>query len=116
MTAIILQRPKRIRSVKYLNHIRGQPCLLSLAQRCSVPGEAHHLTFAQPRAMALKTGDQWTVPVCHLHHMELHAYGDERTWWALLGIDAMAWAEREWEQWLDEQGEQQSDRAEPQTE
>lgn len=59
---------------------------------CGMPGEAHHLTFAQPRAMALKTGDQFVVPLCHACHMELHnSPYSERNWWALNGVDPMEW-------------------------
>lgn len=57
-----------------------------------MPGEAHHLTFAQPRAMGLKTGDQYVVPLCHTCHMELHhSPYSEVNWWALNGIDPMEW-------------------------
>jgi hypothetical protein len=27
------------------------------------------------------------VPVCRLHHRELHRYGDEASWWAGINID-----------------------------
>lgn len=85
--------PLRIRSEKYLNHIRGQTCLV-----CNQPGEAHHLTHAQPRAMGRKTGDQYCVPLCHTHHMEMHnSHLGEATWWAVHGIDPIEWAEREYE-------------------
>lgn len=67
---------------------------------CGSPGEAHHLTHAQPRALAKKTGDQYTVPLCHQHHMELHdSPMPERTWWALNGIDPMVWAENCYKEW-----------------
>lgn len=94
------ERPNRLRSRTYLNTVRGKPCLC-----CGSPGEAHHLTFAQPRAMASKTGDQYTVPLCHSHHMELHQDGlGERTWWAVKGIDPMVWAENNYRKWEKENG------------
>lgn len=43
--------------------------------------QAHHLTFAQPRARGLKVGDQWVVPLCNHHHGQLHASGNEKSWW-----------------------------------
>ena len=46
------------------------------------PTEAHHLRFAQPRALGRKVSDEYTVPVCRLHHRDLHGYGDEASWWA----------------------------------
>lgn len=88
-------KPFRLRSDKYLRHIRGQPCL-----HCGQPSEAHHLTFAQPRAMAKKTGDQFAVPLCHTHHMELHNSPEpERSWWAIKGIDPLVWARNNFDAW-----------------
>lgn len=87
--------PFRLRSPLYLAFIRGQPCL-----HCGLPGEAHHIQYAQPRALGRKTGDQFVVPVCHACHMKLHNEGvPERTWWALRGIDPMKWAEQSYEKW-----------------
>lgn len=50
------------------------------------PVHAHHLKFAQPRAMAMKVSDEFTVPLCAIHHDELHRTSDERAWWARHGI------------------------------
>ena len=92
--------PFRLRSTKYLNFIRGKPCL-----KCGSPGEAHHIQYAQPRALQRKTGDQWAVPICHTDHMILHNAGiPERTWWALQGIDPMKWAEQSFSEWSKEHG------------
>lgn len=85
----------RLRSQKYMKHIRSKPCLV-----CGGYSEAHHITFAQPRAMQKKNGDQYTVPLCHRHHMELHAFaGGEKTWWATEGILPIVWAENEFSIW-----------------
>lgn len=84
----------RFRSEKYLWTVRGRPCLV-----CGQEGEAHHITFAEPNAMSMKVGDNWVVPLCHPHHMELHAFGDERTWWDLQGVDAMSIAEKMYEEY-----------------
>ena len=46
------------------------------------PAQAHHVRFAQPRAMAMKVSDEFTVPLCVGHHDALHRVGDERAWWA----------------------------------
>ena len=51
--------------------------------------EAHHIRFAQPRALGRKVSDEYTVPVCRLHHRDLHSYGDEASWWAGVGIDPL---------------------------
>ncbi len=49
---------------------------------------------AEPSAMGAKSGDQWTVPLCRRHHQALHLAGDEPTWWAMQGVDPMAWISR----------------------
>lgn len=87
--------PFRLRSVPYMRTVHGQPCLV-----CGLPGDAHHITYAQPRGLGRKTGDQWTVPVCREHHTDLHISPmPERTWWALQGIDPLIWAERNYLKW-----------------
>tara|TARA_B100000674_G_C37944778_1_gene964376 strand:+ start:105 stop:401 length:297 start_codon:yes stop_codon:yes gene_type:complete len=88
--------PSRVRSERYLKTLRGQPCLV-----CGAGGEAHHVTFAEPKAMAKKVGDNWCVPLCHKHHMELHAHGKETQWWALQGVDPMDWAKKNWKRFND---------------
>jgi hypothetical protein len=51
-----------------------------------------HITFASPKLPALgrKVSDEYTVPVCRLHHWELHIYGDQASWWAAVSIDPLA--------------------------
>lgn len=92
--------PFRFRSNRYLRHIRRKPCLV-----CGGQAEAHHLTHAQERAKGVKNGDQWCVPLCHYHHMELHDFaGGEATFWAVNGIRPIVWAENEFKQWSEENG------------
>lgn len=89
------QKLFRLRSERYLKHIRGMPCLV-----CGAPGEAHHLQRAQPRALSRKTGDQYCVPLCHSHHMEMHEFpAGETVWWACQGIKPIVWAENEYARW-----------------
>ena len=89
-----IEKTKRLVNEKYLRSLRGQPCLV-----CGQGGEAHHLMRAEKRGMARKTGDNWAVPLCHKCHMELHAFGNEQTWWDLEGIDAKEWASKNWEKY-----------------
>ena len=71
----------------------SQPCLV-----CGrTPADAHHLRFAQPRALGMKVSDEFTVPVCRSHHRDLHRVGDERAWWHNLNIDPMPIAMNLWE-------------------
>jgi hypothetical protein len=55
------------------------------------------LRFAQPRAIALKVSDEFTVPLCRGHHQEIHRIGDEKAWWDNLKINAMQVATELWE-------------------
>jgi len=41
--------------------------------------------------------DEFTVPVCRIHHRELHRSGDEAAWWQKLNIDPVSVALRLWE-------------------
>ncbi len=88
----LLPHPKRIRSASHLQFVASLPCLV--CER--TPAQAHHLLFAQPRALASKPSDEWTVPLCLLHHRALHDVGAEETWWEDQGIDAKGEAERLW--------------------
>ena len=54
------------------------------------------LRFAQPRAVGRKVSDEYTVPVCRLHHRDLHTYGDEASWWAAVSIDPLPIALQLW--------------------
>jgi hypothetical protein len=42
--------------------------------------------------------DEFTVPICRLHHRELHRSGDEAAWWRRLNIDPVPVALRLWQQ------------------
>jgi hypothetical protein len=84
----------RLRDKDHRKFVSMQPCLV-----CGrTPADPHHLRFAQPRAMSLKVSDEFTVPVCRLHHHELHRHGDERTWWKGLNINPLPIALRLWKQ------------------
>ena len=73
--------------------VREHPALLACGRS---PSDAHHLRFAQQRALGRKVSDEFTVPLCRLHHRELHQRGDERTWWQQLKIDPLDTAQRLW--------------------
>ncbi len=53
------------------------------------PQTAHHLRFAQSRALGRKVSDEFTVPLCRGHHREVHRCGDEADWWRKFGINPM---------------------------
>ena len=91
-SVFLLPHPKRIRDASHLQFVASLPCVV-----CGrIPSQAHHLKFAQPRALASKPSDEWTVPLCLLHHRALHDVGSEETWWEEQGVDAMGEAQRLW--------------------
>jgi hypothetical protein len=90
---LTLGEPRRYRDKGHLEFVSAQPCIACGRQPC----EAHHLRFAQPRALGRKVSDEFTVPVCRSHHRELHRYGDEAAWWDRLSIDPMPIALRLWQ-------------------
>ena len=63
-----------------------------------VPSDPHHLTFTQPRALGRRVSDEFIVPVCRVHHRELHRSGNEVAWWRKLNIDPIPIALRLWQQ------------------
>jgi hypothetical protein len=86
--------PRRLRDATHLQFVAELPCIV-----CGrMPSQAHHLLFAQPRAMGRKVSDEWTVPLCLLHHRALHDAGNEERWWEERRIDARAEAEALWQQ------------------
>ncbi len=90
---LAIPKERRVRDKDHLLFVASQPCLVCGRK----PSQAHHLRFAQPRAMALKVSDEFTVPLCNIHHDQLHRAGDERAWWARNGIiDPLKFAHRLW--------------------
>ena len=87
-----LAEPKRVRSKEHLRFVARQPCLVCGRS----PSQAHHLRFAQPRAMSKKVSDEFTVPLCASHHDAAHRVGDEQSWWMDKGVDPMATARKLW--------------------
>jgi hypothetical protein len=82
----------RLRDKEHCKFVATQPCVI-----CGrTPSEAHHIRCAQPRAIGRKVSDEYTVPVCRLHHRDLHTYGDEASWWASVSIDPLPIALQLW--------------------
>ena len=61
-----------------------------------MPSDAHHLRFAQHRALGRKVSDEFTVPLCRGHHREVHRCGDEAAWWKKADIDPTVPARALW--------------------
>jgi hypothetical protein len=91
-SVLTLGEPRRVRDKEHLRNVARQPCLLCSAR----PADAHHVRFAQPRALGRKVGDEFTVPLCREHHRDLHHSGNEAAWWRDMGIDAIEIAKQLW--------------------
>jgi DNA recombination protein Rad52 len=93
-STLAIATPRIIRDKDHRRYVARQPCLV-----CGrLPSQAHHLRFAQPRAMGRKVSDEWTVPLCAIHHRAVHDAGDEISWWGERDIELLAEAERLWRQ------------------
>lgn len=93
---MLIEWPKRRRERVHLKFVASQPCLLCGRS----PSDAHHLRFAQPRAMGRKVSDEFTVPLCRVHHRQLHQSGNELQWWIAMDrdVDPLEIAKGLWEQ------------------
>jgi DNA recombination protein Rad52 len=93
-SVLTIGEPKRIRSKEHLRFVAQQPCLI-----CGrAPSHAHHVRYAQSRGLGLKVSDEFTVPLCAIHHSQNHATGDERGWWEQHKIDPMEVARMLWKE------------------
>jgi ERF superfamily len=86
--------PRRLRDKDHLKFVSTQPCLICGRQ----PADAHHIRFAQHRALGRKVSDEFTVPLCRTHHREIHRYGDEAAWWSTHRLDPLIVASTLWRQ------------------
>jgi len=83
---------RRCRDKQHLKFVAKWACLICGRR----PADAHHLRFAQHRALGRKVSDEYTVPLCRGHHREAHRSGDEATWWKKVGVDPTATARALW--------------------
>jgi hypothetical protein len=69
--------PKRIRCKEHLRFVAEQPCLICGRS----PSHAHHVRYAEPSGLGLKVSDEFTVPLCAIHHHHIHTTRKELEWW-----------------------------------
>ena len=91
-----LRKPVRRRNKAHLRFVSSQPCLICRRSPC----DAHHLKFAQPRTLGRKVSDEFTVPLCRDHHVELHRHGNDTAWWASLQVSPIEVARELWRETL----------------
>jgi hypothetical protein len=87
-----MPEPRRVRDREHVRYVTQQSCLICGRR----PSDAHHLRFAQSRALSRKVSDEFTVPLCRGHHREVHHSGDEGGWWTKAGINPTVAARALW--------------------
>ena len=90
--ALSLPAPRRVRDHDHIRLVAKEPCLICGRR----PADAHHLRFAQSRALGRKVSDEFTVPLCRGHHREVHRCGNEVAWWKKTRIDPTVSARALW--------------------
>jgi hypothetical protein len=89
---LTISEPKRHRSKEHLRFVAQQPCLI-----CGrTPAQAHHIRYAQSRGLGLKVSYEFTVPLCSIHHTEIHTARNERAWWQERKLDPLPMAQQLW--------------------
>jgi len=91
-SALLIAEPRRVRDREHVRYVATHPCLVCGRQ----PSDAHHLRFAQSRALGRKVSDEFTVPLCRGHHREVHRHGNEAAWWQNAGLDPTIAARALW--------------------
>jgi hypothetical protein len=91
--ALTLNEPRRYRDRAHLRFVSAQPCLICERR----PSDAHHLRFAQQRALGRRVSDEYAVPLCRSHHRALHRHGDEPAWWEASKVDPVVVARELWQ-------------------
>ena len=91
-SVLAIPEPRRVRDRDHVRSVAQHPCLICGRQ----PADAHHLRFAQSRALGRKVSDEFTVPLCRGHHREVHRCGDEAAWWSATGVDPTIAARSLW--------------------
>ena len=93
-SVLTISEPKRIRCKEHLRFVASQPCLICGRS----PSQAHHVRYAQSRGLSLKVSDEFTVPLCAIHHHHIHTTGKEREWWQERNIDPLKVASSLWKE------------------
>jgi hypothetical protein len=91
-SVLAVPAPYRYRDREHLRLVAQQPCLICGRK----PSDPHHLRHLQPRALGRKASDEFTVPLCRIHHRLVHRVGNEAAWWQDAGIDPIMVAQSLW--------------------
>lgn len=93
-------KQERITDKKYLQSARDKCCLICGSRGTTV---MHHLRTSSNAGTGVKAGDNQCLPLCNLHHDEIHrsekAFADKYKW--AVGNDIIAFAELLYKRHLD---------------
>ena len=91
-STLAISEPKRIRCKDHLCYVASQPCVICGRS----PSHPHHVRYAQSRGVGLKVSDEFVIPLCAIHHRQLHETTKEREWWQEQKIDPLMIAAALW--------------------
>ena len=91
-STLAISEPKRIRCKDHLRYVASQPCVICGRS----PSHPHHVRYAQSRGIGLKVSDEFVIPLCAIHHGQLHETTKEREWWQERKIDPLMIAAALW--------------------
>jgi hypothetical protein len=100
--ALAFPKETRLRNKEHLKFVAQQACLICGRR----PTHAHHVRFAQMGALGMKVSDEFTVPLCSVHHDAVHRTGNEKSWWMSQAIEPLKAAAQ---LWAATQGRQEQD-------
>jgi hypothetical protein len=93
-SVLAIGEPRRMRDKEHRKFVAARACIICGRE----PSDPHHLRFAQPRALGRKASDEFAVPLCRIHHREVHRSNDEAGWWSRFGVDPFRVAAALWAQ------------------
>lgn len=78
----------KIRCKTHLKYVAKESCMIAGCTNEVV--QAHHLLRSGGKGMGTKSCDGEAVPLCHVHHRQLHDSGNEYDWFQNHGWDYYA--------------------------
>lgn len=92
---MLIPKNKPVRDKKYLAWVRAQPCCYCFIHG---PNNPHHIIGVGNGRMGSKESDDQTIPLCNLHHRELHeSTGKNRTWWMMKQEEWLNMTKKKWQ-------------------
>jgi len=78
---LLIPKTEYIRDKKHLKFVASLPCILCMRKDV----QAAHIRSGNGAGMGLKSGDNFTVPLCISCHKHQHNVGNEKSFWRSFG-------------------------------